>query len=75
MCDSSFKRVLIIELWAIRIGYVNSPLLVALKCLLEAGRFWCKKSIKLGHTDITTLEKVCDQYEKGKFIQMEALSA
>ncbi len=38
-------------------------------------RFWCKKSLKLGHTDITTLEKVCDQYGKGKFVQMEALSA
>ncbi|PHC88127.1 hypothetical protein COF36_23210 [Bacillus pseudomycoides] len=34
-----------------------------------------KKSLKLGHTDITTLEKVCDQYGKGKFVQMEALSA
>ncbi|PET30574.1 hypothetical protein CN518_20345 [Bacillus anthracis] len=38
-------------------------------------RFRCKKSLKLGHTDITTLEKVRDQYGKGKFVQMEALSA
>jgi hypothetical protein len=44
-------------------------------CYLGGIKFWCKKSIKLGHTDITTLEKVCDQYEKGKFVQMEALSA
>ncbi|AFU17217.1 Tn4652, transposase (plasmid) [Bacillus thuringiensis MC28] len=27
---------------------------------VEIKWFWCKKSIKLGHTDITTLEKVCD---------------
>ncbi|MBJ8055528.1 hypothetical protein JDS87_27270 [Bacillus cereus] len=38
-------------------------------------RFWCKKSLKFGHTDITTLQKVCDQYGKGKFVQMEELSA
>ncbi len=36
---------------------------------------WCKESIKLEHTDITTLEKVRDQYGEGKFVQMEALSA
>jgi len=34
-----------------------------------------QKSLKLGHTDITTLEKVRDQYGKEKFVQMEALSA
>lgn len=43
--------------------------------MVQRKGFWCKKSIKLGHTDITTLEKVCDQYEKGKFVQMEAVSA
>ncbi|MDR4285376.1 hypothetical protein BK754_14955 [Bacillus thuringiensis serovar subtoxicus] len=32
------------------------------------------KSIKLGHTDTITLERVCDSYGKGKFVQMEALS-
>ncbi|WP_217368111.1 hypothetical protein [Bacillus cereus] len=37
--------------------------------------FWCKKTLKLGHTDITTIDKVCDKYGKGKFVQMEALSA
>ncbi|PQZ39747.1 hypothetical protein CQZ94_30550 [Bacillus sp. MYb209] len=36
--------------------------------------FWCKKSLKLGHTD-TTPQKVCVQYGKGEFVQMEALSA
>ncbi len=28
-----------------------------------------KKSLKLGYTDITILEKVCDQYGKGKFVR------
>ncbi|PGZ07355.1 hypothetical protein COE30_17795 [Bacillus cereus] len=30
--------------------------------------FFCKKSIKLGHTDITILEKMCDQYKKRKMM-------
>ncbi|PDZ12364.1 hypothetical protein CON70_06640 [Bacillus pseudomycoides] len=30
--------------------------------------FWCKESLKLRHTDIITLEKVCDQYGKEKFV-------
>ncbi|WP_255288835.1 hypothetical protein [Bacillus cereus] len=34
-----------------------------------------KQSSTLGHTDSMTLTKVCDQYGKGKFVQMEALSA
>ncbi|SDZ42699.1 hypothetical protein SAMN04488156_1354 [Bacillus sp. 166amftsu] len=35
--------------------------------------FWCKKSIKLGHTDTSTL-KGRDQYEKANSIQVETLS-
>ncbi|OTY21945.1 hypothetical protein BK735_03675 [Bacillus mycoides] len=37
--------------------------------------FWCNKSTNLGHTDTTNLKKVRDWYGKGKFIQMETLSA
>ncbi|GAA3332506.1 hypothetical protein GCM10020331_092910 [Ectobacillus funiculus] len=38
--------------------------------------FWCKKSSKLGHTDIINLEKgMIFSMEKPKFIQMETLSA
>ncbi|OTY18378.1 hypothetical protein BK732_13260 [Bacillus thuringiensis serovar navarrensis] len=35
----------------------------------------CNKSTNLGHTDTTNLKKVRDWYGKGKFIQMETLSA
>ncbi|HDR6289163.1 TPA: hypothetical protein QCU33_005281 [Bacillus cereus] len=35
----------------------------------------CNKSTNLGHTDITSLKKVDDWYEKEKCIQIEALSA
>jgi hypothetical protein len=34
----------------------------------------CKESLNLGHIDIITLKKERDQYEKEKFIQVEALS-
>ena len=33
------------------------------------------ESLNLGHTDITTLQKVCDWYGKPEFIQVETLSA
>ncbi len=35
----------------------------------------CNKSTNLGHTDTTNLKKLRDWYGKGKFIQMETLSA
>ncbi|WP_255259337.1 hypothetical protein [Bacillus toyonensis] len=37
--------------------------------------FWCKTSLKLGHTGTTTLKREHDQYGKPKFVQMETLSA
>ncbi|EOP98698.1 hypothetical protein OCB08_17780 [Bacillus cereus] len=35
----------------------------------------CNESINIGYNDTITLQKVCDQYGKGKCIQMEALPA
>jgi hypothetical protein len=35
----------------------------------------CRESLNLGHIDIITIKKGRDQYEKAKFIQVEALSA
>ncbi len=40
----------------------------------QPDRFWCKKSIKLGHTDTMTLKKGCHRYENEKFVQVETLS-
>ena len=33
------------------------------------------ESLNLGHTDITTLQKVCDWYGNEKYVQVEAFSA
>lgn len=36
---------------------------------------WCKKSIKLGHTDTITLKRCMIGMEKNNLFQMETLSA